>query len=40
MAGGADESQLGPATRLVTVGRRAEWTGQPARLARQYAPLS
>ncbi|MBK9009466.1 cystathionine beta-lyase [Novosphingobium sp.] len=30
MAGGADESQLGPATRLVTVGRRAEWTGTPA----------
>ncbi len=30
MAGGADESKLGPATRLVTAGRRAEWTGTPA----------
>ena len=30
MAGGAEESKLGPATRLVTAGRRAEWTGTPA----------
>ena len=30
MADGADESKLGPATRLVTAGRRAEWTGTPA----------
>ncbi|MFM5948452.1 MAG: cystathionine beta-lyase [Novosphingobium sp.] len=27
MAGGADEEDLGPATRLVGAGRRAEWTG-------------
>jgi cystathionine beta-lyase len=27
MAGGPDHDKLGPATRLVTAGRRAEWTG-------------
>jgi cysteine-S-conjugate beta-lyase len=27
MAGGADDKDLGPATRLVAAGRRAEWTG-------------
>lgn len=30
MAGGADDKGLGPATRLVTAGRRADWTGTPA----------
>ncbi|MFM2302189.1 MAG: cystathionine beta-lyase [Pseudomonadota bacterium] len=29
MAGGADEQNLKPATRLVTSGRQAEWTGTP-----------
>ncbi|MFM5924808.1 MAG: cystathionine beta-lyase [Novosphingobium sp.] len=30
MAGGADDEGLSPATRLVTAGRKAEWTGTPA----------
>ncbi|MFM5954705.1 MAG: cystathionine beta-lyase [Novosphingobium sp.] len=30
MAGGADDDGLSPATRLVTAGRKAEWTGTPA----------
>lgn len=38
MAGGADDKDLKPATRLVTSGRRAEWTGIPGQPGSVVSP--
>ncbi len=38
MAGGADDEHLQPATRLVTSGRRAEWTGIPGQPGSVVSP--
>ena len=38
MAGGADDKDLNPATRLVTSGRRAEWTGIPGQPGSVVSP--
>lgn len=38
MAGDGDDSSLNPATRLVTVGRRADWTGIPGQPGSVVSP--